>query len=107
MKALGIYSALRLAVFAVAFGVLWLVFGRYVSLWGVAMLAVVITAIVSLVAFRRQSRAAGESLQQVRATMRDRFEAVRAAEDIDDDEPMPVADPAARPVADADRRPAH
>lgn len=87
MKVFAIYSLLRLAVFVVVFGLLWLLFGRYVNTWGVAMLAVVLTAVVSFVALRRQGARAGENLRVIGASMRERLDQARAAEDVDDDEP--------------------
>ena len=86
MRSLAVYTALRIAVFAVVFGVLWLVFGRWVSGWAVALLALVVTGAVSLLAFRRQSAEAGAALAGIGDRARHRYQTARAAEDVDDDD---------------------
>jgi hypothetical protein len=86
-RALLTYTLLRLALVAVSFVVLWLLFRTWVPWPAIALLALVITAVVSLLFLRRLSARAGEALLQLRQAGRDRLEAARAAEDVDDDEP--------------------
>jgi len=86
VKPLALYTVLRLAVFAVVFALLWLVFGGRVSIWAIVLLSLLVTGVVSLIAFRRQSARAGAALTEVVDGIRRRYRASRAAEDIDDDE---------------------
>lgn len=88
MKQLALYTALRVAVLAVVFGVLFLVFGGRVSIWAVALLAIVVTGVVSLVAFRRQAAKAGVEMSAIVRRVGDRYASLRASEDIDDDEDL-------------------
>jgi hypothetical protein len=86
-RALLTYTLLRLAVVAGTFLVLWALFHTWVPWPAIALLALVITAVVSLLFLRRLSARAGVALLQLRQAGRDRLEAARAAEDVDDDEP--------------------
>jgi len=86
-RALLTYTLLRLALFAGSFVVLWLLFRTWVPWPAIALLALVFTAVVSLLFLRRLSTRAGAALLQLRQAGRDRLEAARAAEDVDDDEP--------------------
>jgi hypothetical protein len=86
-RALLTYTLLRLALVAGTFVVLWLLFHTWVPWPAIALLALVITAVVSLLFLRRLSARAGVALLQLRQAGRDRLEAARAAEDVDDDEP--------------------
>ena len=86
VKSLALYTALRVAVFAAVFALLWLVFGGRVSIWAVVLLSLLVTGVVSLVAFRSQSARAGVELTEVVDGFRRRYRASRAAEDVDDDE---------------------
>ncbi|HEY8789017.1 MAG TPA: DUF4229 domain-containing protein [Actinopolymorphaceae bacterium] len=86
MKSLALYTVLRVVVFAVVLALLWLVFGGRVSIWAVVLLSLLVTGVVSLVAFRSQSAQAGAALGDIVTRIRLRYRASRAAEDVDDDE---------------------
>ena len=86
-RALLMYTLLRIVLFAVSYLVLWALFRTWVPWPAIALLALVITAVVSLLFLRRLSARAGVALVQLRQAGRDRLEAARAAEDVDDDEP--------------------
>jgi hypothetical protein len=86
VKSLALYTVLRLGVFAAVLALLWLVFGGRVSIWAVVLLSLLVTGVVSLVAFRSQSARAGAALAAVVDGFRRRYRASRAAEDVDDDE---------------------
>ena len=68
------------------FALLWLVFAGRVSIWAVVLLSLLVTGVVSLVAFRTQSARAGAAMGDIVNRVRLRYQASRAAEDIDDDE---------------------
>ena len=86
-RALLTYTLLRLALLAGSFVALWALFRTWVPWPAIALLALVFTAVVSLLFLRRLSARAGVALLQLRQAGRDRLEAARAAEDVDDDEP--------------------
>jgi len=86
VKSLALYTVLRIVVFAVTLTLLWLVFGGRVSIWAVVLLSLLVTGVVSLLAFRHQSAQAGAALTDIVSRVRLRYRASRAAEDIDDDE---------------------
>lgn len=86
VKSLALYTVLRVVVFAVVLALLWLVFGGRVSIWAVVLLSLLVTGVVSLVAFRSQSAQAGAALGDIVTRIRLRYRASRAAEDVDDDD---------------------
>jgi uncharacterized protein (DUF983 family) len=86
VKSLALYTVLRVVVFGVVLALLWLVFGSRVSIWAVVLLSLLVTGVVSLLAFRSQSAQAGAVLTGAAARVRSRYQAARAAEDVDDDE---------------------
>jgi hypothetical protein len=86
VKPLALYTVLRVVVFAAVLALLWLVFGGRVSIWAVVLLSLLVTGVVSLIAFRRQSAQAGAALSDLVGRVRSRYRSARAAEDVDDDE---------------------
>ena len=86
VKSLALYTVLRVVVFAVVLALLWLVFGGRVSIWAVVLLSLLVTGVVSLVAFRTQSARAGAAMGDIVTRIRLHYRASRAAEDVDDDE---------------------
>ena len=83
MKEFAIYTGLRLALFLVSFGILWVAFHTWLSAWPLALLALFITAILSLFVLRSaRDRLAGKI--ETRATkITTRLEQARSAEDDD------------------------
>lgn len=86
VKSLAVYTVLRLGLFAAVLALLWLVFGGRVNIWAVVLLSLLVTGVVSLVAFRSQSAQAGVALTEVVGGFRRRYRESRASEDVDDDE---------------------
>jgi len=77
------YAVLRLIVFAACFLVFHLLFGRDVSPWLIALLALVFTSGLSLLLLRRQAEVAGEALSMGIRSVRRRMEEARRREDVD------------------------
>jgi hypothetical protein len=86
VKPLALYTVLRVGVFAAVLALLWLIFRDRVSIWAVVLLSLLVTGVVSLVAFRSQSARAGAALTDIVGGIRSRYRASRAAEDVDDDD---------------------
>jgi Protein of unknown function (DUF4229) len=83
MTAILRYSLLRALVFCVAFAGLWLLGAGRVSLLFIALLAVLVSAIISFFAFRKErEQVAAEVAQRVDRTRRRIDESTRA-EDTD------------------------
>ncbi len=98
MKSFALYTGARLLLLAATFGLIWLVFGRWltwdaVSILYTAIIAMVVSSVVALFALRslRDALAADVSRRADRAKAA--YDAMRAAED----EPS-----AGRPAAGAD-----
>lgn len=85
-KTLALYTGLRVGIFAVCFAVLWLIFRDLVRTVAIVALALLIAGIVSLLALRRQSGRAGRAMARLRKAAHDRYEAARAAEDVDEED---------------------
>lgn len=81
-----LYTAARLVLFAAAFGLIWLVFGHWLS-WDAtsalytAIIALVVSSVVALFALQGLRGRFAEDVSQRADRMRDAFEARRAAED--------------------------
>ncbi|MBA2774016.1 MAG: DUF4229 domain-containing protein [Nocardioidaceae bacterium] len=88
MKIFALYTAARALLFLVAYGVLWLVFGRWLE-WGAAtglwtaFIAMIISSVVALLALRslRESLAVEVAARAERA--KKAFDARRRGEDGD------------------------
>jgi Protein of unknown function (DUF4229) len=85
-KALAIYTLLRLLLFGVCYLLLWALFRTWVPWTAIALLSLLITAVVSLLFLRRLGSNAGAAMVQLQRAGRDRLEAARSAEDVDDDD---------------------
>ncbi|MDX6259480.1 MAG: hypothetical protein QOH84_1168 [Kribbellaceae bacterium] len=83
MKEFAIYTGLRLALFLVSFGVLWLAFHYWLSAWPLALLALFITAILSLFVLRSARDRLATKIDERASRMASRIEAARSAEDED------------------------
>jgi len=92
VKAFGLYTLARLGLFALVYGLIWLVFGQWldwnaVSALYTAFIAMAISAIVSAFALAGlRARLAGEVARRAQRARRS-FESRRAAEDADGDGP--------------------
>ena len=88
MRDFALYTLARLGLFAVAFGLLWLVLSPVVTwttvsvLW-VAVLALLVSAVASLVLLGRLRDRLAASVQQRAQRVRDSVERSRRSEDVE------------------------
>ncbi|GAA0951794.1 hypothetical protein GCM10009554_53810 [Kribbella koreensis] len=83
MKEFAIYTGLRLVLFLVSFGILWVAFHTWLSAWPLALLALFITAILSLFVLRSARDRLAAKIDERAGRIASRMEAARAAEDED------------------------
>jgi len=83
MKEFAIYTGLRLALFVVSFGILWVAFHNWLNPWPLALIALLITAILSLFVLRAARDRLVTKIDERAARMASRIEAARTAEDDD------------------------
>ncbi|WBQ06213.1 DUF4229 domain-containing protein [Kribbella sp. CA-293567] len=83
MKEFAIYTGLRLALFLVSFGILWVALHSWLTIWPLLLLALVITSILSLFVLRTARERLAATLEARATRMTDRMEASRSAEDKD------------------------
>jgi hypothetical protein len=88
VKLFVLYTAARAGLFLVAWGLIWLVFGRWIdwtalSALYTALFAMLISAAVSLVALRSMRAELSAQVAQRAARVREAYEARRSAEDDD------------------------
>ncbi|NEA36317.1 DUF4229 domain-containing protein [Streptomyces sp. SID13031] len=83
MKEFAIYTGLRLALFLVSFGILWVAFHTWLSAWPIALIALLITSILSLFVLRAARDRLAGSIEARAGRMTSRIEAARKAEDED------------------------
>ncbi|MFI5711453.1 DUF4229 domain-containing protein [Kribbella sp. NPDC051620] len=83
MKEFAIYTGLRLALFVVTFGILWVALHSWLSAWPLALLALFITAILSLFVLRSARDRLATKIDERATRMAARMEAARSAEDED------------------------
>lgn len=81
MRTFLIYSLLRAAVFAACFGVLYVLFGSQVSIWLVAMLAIIFTAGLSWLLLRQRGAEAGVELSKAFRRVQHRIDESARKED--------------------------
>jgi membrane protein implicated in regulation of membrane protease activity len=83
MKEFGIYTGLRAGLFAVCLAVLWFALRTWLSIWPIALLALIVSSILSIFVLRAaRDRLAGKI--ETRATkISTRLEQARSAEDDD------------------------
>lgn len=83
MKEFAIYTGLRAALFAVCLGVLWLALGTWLSVWPIALLALIVSSILSIFVLRAaRDRLAGK-IETRAGRISTRLEQARSAEDDD------------------------
>lgn len=83
MKEFAIYTGLRLALFVVSFGILWVAFHTWLTIWPLALLALVITSILSLFVLRTARERLAGKIESRADRISARIEASRKAEDDD------------------------
>ena len=88
MKTLALYTAGRVGLFAAVYGVIWLVFGRWID-WNslsalyTALIALVVSALLSFVVLRGLRAQLAVQVEERAARARAAYEARRSAEDVD------------------------
>ena len=83
MKEFAIYTGLRLALFLVSFGILWVAFHNWLTIWPLALLALVITSILSLFVLKAARERLATTLEARATRMTNNIESARRAEDKD------------------------
>jgi hypothetical protein len=89
VKLFALYTLARAALFLVAYGLIWLIFGRWID-WNAlsalytALFALLISAGVSFVALRGMRARLSEQVAQRAARVKSAYDARRSAEDDDD-----------------------
>jgi hypothetical protein len=88
VKLFAVYTAVRAVLFVAAYGLIWLVFGRWID-WNAlsalytALFAMLISAAVALVALRPMRARLSEQVAQRAARVKEAYETRRSAEDDD------------------------
>ncbi|GAA1135837.1 hypothetical protein GCM10009630_38420 [Kribbella jejuensis] len=83
MKEFGIYTGLRAALFAVCLGVLWVVLHTWLSIWPIALLALVVSSILSIFVLRAARDRLAGTIDTRAQKISSRLERARSAEDDD------------------------
>jgi uncharacterized protein (DUF983 family) len=83
MKEFGIYTGLRLVLFAVSFGILWVALHTWLAVWPLLFLALIITSILSIFVLRAARDRLAGSIEARAGRISSRIEAARSAEDDD------------------------
>ena len=83
MKEFAIYTGLRAALFAVCLGVLWVALHSWLSIWPIALLALIISSILSVFVLRAARDRLAGTIERRATRMSERIEAARRAEDDD------------------------
>lgn len=86
LRRIVIYTGLRFGLFAVAFGLLWLVLRNQLSSWVLALLALIVSSIAALFLLRGHAEAAGEEFAGGWRTARGRLDEAKRREDDDYDD---------------------
>jgi tetrahydromethanopterin S-methyltransferase subunit C len=86
VKVFALYTAARIGLFAVVYGVIWLIFGRWIE-WNAlsalytAIIAMVISAVVAIWVLRGMREQLAVQVEQRASRAKSAFEARRSAED--------------------------
>ena len=93
MKTFLLYTLARLGLFAAAFGLIWLIFGRWiewdaVSALYTAFIALVLSSIVALLALRRLRDRFALEVADRADRMKAAYDSMRSAEDDDSNDPV-------------------
>lgn len=84
MKEFAIYTGLRAALFAACFAVLWFALNNWLAVWPLALLALIVSAILSPFVLRAARDRLAASIEQRATRMSERLDKSRRAEDDDD-----------------------
>ena len=83
MKEFAIYTGLRAALFAVCLAVLWFALHGRLSIWPIALLALIVSSILSIYVLRAARDRLATQIKHRAERMSQRIEQARAAEDDD------------------------
>jgi membrane protein implicated in regulation of membrane protease activity len=83
MKEFAIYTGLRAALFAVCLAVLWVVLHGALSIWPIALLALIISSILSIYVLRAARDRLASQIETRAERISHRIEQARTAEDDD------------------------
>lgn len=83
MKEFAIYTGLRTALFLASFGLLWVILHTWLSVWPIALIALLITSILSLFVLKAARDRLAGSIEARADRMTSRIEAARTSEDED------------------------
>jgi membrane protein implicated in regulation of membrane protease activity len=83
MKEFAIYTGLRAALFAVCLGVLWFALHGWLSIWPIALLALIISSILSIYVLRAARDRLATKIEHRAERISHRIEQARTAEDDD------------------------
>jgi F0F1-type ATP synthase membrane subunit b/b' len=83
MKEFAVYTGLRLLLFAVCFGILWVAFQNWVSLFPLLLLALILSSILSVFVLRAARDRLAGTIERRATRISQRIEAARRAEDDD------------------------
>ena len=83
MKEFAVYTGLRLLLFAACFGILWVAFQHWVSIFPVLLLALILSSILSVFVLRAARDRLAGTIERRASRMAERIEAARRAEDDD------------------------
>jgi uncharacterized protein (DUF983 family) len=83
MKEFAIYTGLRAGLFVVSFGVLWVAFNNWLTVWPLLLIALIITSILSLFVLRAARERLASTIESRANRMASRIETARRAEDDD------------------------
>lgn len=95
LRRIAVYTGLRLVLFAVAYGLIWIVLRDQLSGWVLALLALLVSSIAALFLLRGHAEAAGQEFAGGYRAARGRLDEAKRREDEDldpdddrnDDEP--------------------
>jgi F0F1-type ATP synthase membrane subunit b/b' len=83
MKEFAVYTGLRLLLFAACFGILWVAFQNWVSLFPLLLLALIASSILSVFVLRAARDRLAGTIERRATRISQRIEAARRAEDDD------------------------
>lgn len=90
LRRIAVYTGLRFVLFAVAYGLFWIVFRDRLSVWVLALLALLVSSIAALFLLRGHAEAAGQEFAGGYRSARGRLDEAKRREDDDfdpDDQP--------------------
>ncbi|GAB2633508.1 DUF4229 domain-containing protein [Kribbella swartbergensis] len=83
MKEFAIYTGLRAALFAACFAVLWFALRTWLTVWPIALLALIVSSILSIFVLRAARDRLADKIEHRAEKIAHRIEQSRTAEDDD------------------------